>query len=114
MTICESVTGGFLRYLPHSEPWRLNCGLTCLCARLAFKPGLMQIRNVMQQDVSGKDVERVALYNFATDDVSPDSIFVEKYACRLSSIADQPTFGAPPDPSGALPEPRSPYSTCRR
>ena len=66
----------------------------------------MKIRNVMQQDVSGKDVERIALYNFATDDVSPDLIPVEKYACRLSSIADQgPTFGVHPDPSGALPEP---------
>ena len=37
----------------------------------------MQMCTVLQQDVSGKDGERVALCNFATDDASPDAIFVE-------------------------------------
>ena len=37
----------------------------------------MQMCTVLQQDVSGKDGEVVALCNFATDDASPDAIFVE-------------------------------------
>ena len=53
------------------------------------------MRNVLHQDVSGKDVERVALYNFVTDDVSPDAILVEKYARRLSSSADQAQIEEP-------------------
>ena len=51
--------------------------MICLCARLALKSELMQMCTVLQQDVSGKDGERVALCNFATDDASPDAIFVE-------------------------------------
>ena len=88
MTICESVRGAHhnTRRTVSSGAW---LGLTCLCARLACKPGLPQLRNVLEEDVSGKDVERVALYNFVTDDVSPDAILVEKYARRLSSSADQ-------------------------
>ena len=45
----------------------------------------MQMCTVLQQDVSGKSVERVALYNFATDNASPDSILVEKYAADRGS-----------------------------
>ena len=67
----------------------MNCGLTCLCARLALKPRLMHIRNDLEHDVSGKDGERVSLCDFATDDASPDVIFVEKYARMVSSSADQ-------------------------
>ena len=40
---------------------------------------------VLQQDVSGKSVERVALYNFAIDNASPHSILVEKYAADRGS-----------------------------
>ena len=49
----------------------------------------MQVRTVLEHDVSGKDGERVSLCNFATDDASPDSICVEKYVRVLSSSADQ-------------------------
>jgi len=45
------------------------------------------MRTVSQQDVSGKVVVRVARYNFATDDASPDAIVVEKYASELGSSA---------------------------
>ena len=45
------------------------------------------MRTVSQQDVSGKVVVRVAHYNFATDDASPDAIVVEKYASELGSSA---------------------------
>ena len=64
----------------------------------------------MQQDVSGKDVERIALYNFATDDVLPDLVLVEiglQEALRLSSSALFRARSLPEPhrtPSGAVPE----------
>ena len=66
--------------------------LTCLCARLAFSPELMFINYVSQQDVSGKVEERVALYDFATDDVLPDAMSAEIYA-RRSSVGLQELQG---------------------
>ena len=45
------------------------------------------MRTFSQRDVSGKVVVRVARYNFANDDASPDAIVVEKYASELGSSA---------------------------
>ena len=58
----------------------------------------MHIRNVSQQDVSGKVGERDALYDFATDVVSPDAMSVEIIARRSSvGLQDKPA----PDPARA-------------
>ena len=49
------------------------------------------MRAVLQQTVSGKAAERVALHNFATDDASPHAVPVEKPAsARPGSVAQPP------------------------
>ena len=60
------------------------------------------MRTVSQQDVSGKVVVRVAHYNFATDDASPDAIVVEKYASESATsnpaVSSLTRKGATPRP----------------
>ena len=52
------------------------------------------MRSVLQQTVSGKAAERVALHNFATDDASPHAVPVEKPASARPGSVAQPPYRA--------------------